>query len=193
MLPHVQFFCQSKESLIISIPKQSSGRMDQQAALNTKIETGVLESLRSNGIAYEVISCSPEYADTSGFCSHYNYPMENCGNTLVVVGKGTPKRFAACVVRASGRLDVNHKVRFLMGVRRVSFASSDETQEITNMRIGGVTVFGLPPNLPVYLDRGLLELDYIIVGSGTRYSKLKLNPTELEKIPGASFIDQLII
>ena len=161
--------------------------------LESNIELSVLESLNINGIRYEVIPCLPELADTAEFCSYYGYPLENSGNTIIVVGKGDPKRFAACIVRATVRLDVNHTVRSLLGVRRASFASREETQEMTNMQIGGVTIFGLPPSLPVYMDSGLRNLEYIIVGSGTRYSKLKLHPSELEKIPGAYFIEHLMV
>ena len=157
------------------------------------IEPIVLEKLRSNGIYYEVIPCLPEFADTAEFCSHYDYPLANSGNTIIVAGKGDPKRFAACLVAATVRLDVNHTVRSLLGVRKVSFASREETQAITNMQIGGVTILGLPPSLPIYMDSGLRQLEFIIVGSGTRHSKLKLHISELEKIPGACFIDHLTV
>ena len=161
--------------------------------LDSDIDLSVLESLNANGIGYEVIPCLPDFADTAEFCSYYGYPLENSGNTIIVVGKGDPKRFAACIVRATVRLDVNHTVRTLLGVRRASFASREETKEMTSMQIGGVTIFGLPPTLPIYMDSGLRNLEFIIVGSGTRHSKLKLHPSELEKIPGASFIEHLII
>ena len=158
-----------------------------------KIEPSVLENLKSNGICYEVIPCLPEFADTTEFCSHYNYPLANSGNTIIVAGKGDPKRFAACLVPATGRLDVNHTVRSLLGVRKASFASREQTEEITKMQIGGVTVLGLPFGLPVYMDSRLLKLKFIILGSGTRYSKLKLDPAELKKISGACFIDHLMV
>ena len=161
--------------------------------LESNIELSVLESLNINGIRYEIIPCLPEFADTAEFCSYYGYPLENSGNTIIVVGKEEPKRFAACLVRASVRLDVNHMVRSLLGVRRASFASSEETLELTNMQIGGVTIFGLQPSLPLYMDAGIRDLEFLLVGSGTRHSKLKVHPSELEKIPGASFIEHLTV
>ena len=161
--------------------------------VESEIETSVLETLRGKNIQYEVIPCLPELADTAEFCSYYGYPLENSGNTIIVVGKADPKRFAACIIRASVRLDVNHTVRSLLNVRRASFASKEETLEITNMQIGGVTIFGLPENLPIYMDSGLKNLEFLLVGSGTRRSKLKFHPSELAKIPGASFIDHLVV
>ena len=53
---------------------------------------------------------------------------------------------------ANTRLDVNRVVRHRLGVRKASFASIDETRDLTGMLIGGVTVFGLPADLPVWID-----------------------------------------
>ena len=142
-------------------------------------------------IRYEIIHCKPEFADTNAFCLQYGYPEKNSGNTIIVAGKSEPKMYAACLVSAIARLDVNHTVRSILGMRRVSFASSEETQEFTRMSIGGVTVFGLPAEMPIYLDPNLRDLDYVILGSGSRYGKLKLGPIELEKIPNAVFVDGL--
>ena len=83
--------------------------------------------------------------------------MEDSANTIVVVGKSTPPAYAACVVLATTRLDVNGVVRRRLGARKASFASGDETKAITGMMIGGVTAFGLPPTLPLWIDRAVLE------------------------------------
>ena len=78
-----------------------------------------------------------------------------------------------------------------MEVSRASFAGADETMELTGMMIGGVTPFGLPSDLPVYADAKLSELDYVILGGGSRSSKLKLAPSELDKLPNLKFIERL--
>ena len=66
--------------------------------------------------------CDPELADTAAFCAAYGYAMEDSANTIVVVGKGDPPRYAACVLLATTRLDVNGVVRRRLGVRKASFA-----------------------------------------------------------------------
>lgn len=35
----------------------------------------------------------------------------------------------------------------MLGVKKASFASRDETRDLTGMLIGGVTAFGLPADL----------------------------------------------
>ena len=113
------------------------------------------------------------------------------GNTIIVASKKEPKSFVACLVLASYKLDVNKTVRKLMEVSKVSFASAEDTKNLTGMMIGGVTIFGLPDNLTIYLDDKLFQLDYLIVGSGSRSTKVKINPEELKKIPNSIVISDL--
>ena len=152
------------------------------------IESVVLSTLESLGINYEIIEIDPDFADTAVFCQHYGFSLDNCGNTIVVASKRGAKSYCACIVSGSDRLDVNHTVKRLMGVSRASFASADETREITGMEIGGVTPFALPESMPVYADPSLLALDYIILGSGGRSSKVRLAPGELERLPKVEFV-----
>ena len=151
------------------------------------------ETLESMNAEYEWIEVDPDFADTAAFCEKYGFPMDHSGNTIIVAGKTDPRRYAACVVSASTKLDVNHAVRRLIGTRRVSFASAEETQALTGMAIGGVTALGLPSDIPLYFDSGLKELEYVVLGSGTRQAKLKVRPGELRKIPNGFFVDGLAI
>ena len=158
---------------------------------SSAIEEVVVSTLRSLGITYELIQIDPEFADTTLFCEKYGYPLDHCGNAIVVASKREPKRFSACIVKGSDRLDVNKTVRRLMGVSRLSFTAPEETMDLTGMMIGGVTPFALPPEVPIYADDKLLGLEYIILGSGSRSSKLKLPPEDLRKIPNLEFVDGL--
>ena len=157
----------------------------------TGMESQVLAALRDLGVSYELVHIDPEFADTVDFCEKYGYPLETSGNTIIVASKRGEKKYCACIVQASARLDVNHTVKRLMGVSRASFASADETKELTGMMIGGVTAFALPPDLPVYADPNLRSQEYVILGSGSRSSKLKIPPEDLGKIPGVEFVDGL--
>lgn len=142
-------------------------------------------------IEREVIPCDPEYADTAAFCERYGYSLEQSANTILVAGKGEPKTFCACVITADRRLDVNGTVRRLMGVRKASFASAEDTVALTGMMIGGVTPFGLPDGVPIYIDADVLAQEWVIVGGGDRSSKLKLAPSDLLALPGAEAVEGL--
>lgn len=150
----------------------------------------VRESLQANGItAFEVLPCEEHLADTAEFCAHYGISPDEACNAILVALKSTPRRYVACLVRADTKLDVNRKVSELTGVKRLSFASGDETAELTGMKIGGVTIPGLPADMPIYLDERVMERPHIIVGGGNRTSKIRLAPSELLKLPSASVAD----
>lgn len=150
------------------------------------VDSGVQQQLDALGVACEVISCDPELADTESFCAHYGIPKDHAANAIIVAGKGDPKRYFACLVLATMKIDANHRLSALVGIKRLSFAQPDETRELTGQAIGGVTVFGLPEAVPLIIDRTVMERDWVIVGGGNRSSKLRLAPAELLKIPGAT-------
>lgn len=124
----------------------------------------VIKTIESLDIKYDLIDIDPEYADTAVFCGKYGYPLEYSANTIIVASKREPKKFFACLVLASTKLDVNKKVRKLMGVSKASFASTEEMKKITGMEIGGVTPFSLPDNMPLFVDERIMELEWIIFG-----------------------------
>ena len=156
-----------------------------------KIDGKVRSVLDGLGLPYEIVEIDPAYADTAQFCERYGFPLEQSANTIIVGSKKEPKKYAACVVRATTRLDVNHVVRKLMGVPRLSFATAEETMALTGMMIGGVTVFALPESVPIYVDDGLMPLDYVILGGGSRSTKVKIAPAVFTRLPAAQIIPGL--
>ena len=147
------------------------------------------ETLDTLGIAYETLECAPELADTAAFCEHYGIAQTEACNAIIVVLKTNPKQYVACLVRADTKLDVNKKVSELVGVKRLSFASADETAELTGMLIGGVTIAGLPAEMPIYIDERVMEQPSVIIGGGNRSSKARLAPQELLKLPNVRVAD----
>jgi prolyl-tRNA editing enzyme YbaK/EbsC (Cys-tRNA(Pro) deacylase) len=107
------------------------------------------------------------------------------------VGKADPRRYATCIVLATHRLDVNRAVRDRLGTRKASFASAEETRELTGMEIGGVTPFGLPGGLPVWIDADVMVRPRIILGGGSRSWKVISTPAILAALPGAEVVDGL--
>jgi prolyl-tRNA editing enzyme YbaK/EbsC (Cys-tRNA(Pro) deacylase) len=151
----------------------------------------VREYLDAAGVPYEPMPCDPAFADTALFCERYGISPSESANTILVATKGEPKAWAACLVLSTTRLDVNHAVKRLLGGKRVSFASSDETREKTGMMLGGVTPFGLPPNVPIYLDDRVAQCERVVVGGGTRSWKVRLSGAALASLPNASVIPGL--
>ena len=151
----------------------------------------VVAHLEALGVAYEVVECDPDLADTAQFCEHYGYSMEASANAICVVGKTAERPMACCVVLASTRLDVNGVVRRRLGTRKASFADAATTVERTGMMIGGVTPFGLPDGLPVWIDARVMDCEQVIVGGGSRDCKILCPPSSLAAITGAEIVDNL--
>lgn len=151
----------------------------------------VIESLDRLGLEYEVMACDPELADTAKFCEAYDIPLENSANAILVASRKPEGHNAVCVVLAHTRLDVNGAVRRKLGVRKVSFAPAELTMELTGQEIGGVTIFGLPQGLAVWLDGRVVERDWVIVGAGSRTAKIRLDPGQLVGLDGYEVVEDL--
>jgi prolyl-tRNA editing enzyme YbaK/EbsC (Cys-tRNA(Pro) deacylase) len=155
------------------------------------IEQHVKLTLESMKVNYGWIEVDPDFAETAAFCQEYGFPMDHSGNTIIISSKRGERKYSACIVLGTDRLDVNRKVKNLMGVSRLSFANAEETTDLTGMMIGGVTPFGLPESLPIYVDAMIMDLDYVILGGGSRSVKIKVSPSSLLSIPSASVIKGL--
>lgn len=151
----------------------------------------VLAQLDGLGLAYELVDCDPDLADTAAFCEAYGYSAEDSANAIVVAGKAEPTVFAMCLVLADSRLDVNKVVRKKLGVRKCSFASAEQTVDLTGMQIGGVTPFGTTTPLPLWIDRRVMEREQLIIGGGSRDRKLLVPPATLVGHPGAEVVEGL--
>lgn len=153
--------------------------------------TEVIANLDRIGLEYEVMPCDPELADTAAFCEAYGIPLENSANAILVASRKPEGHNAVCVVLANSRLDVNGTVRKKLGVRKVSFAPAELTRELTGQEIGGVTIFGLPDDLPVWLDSRVMEREWVVVGAGSRTAKIKLDPSQLADVDGYEVVPDL--
>ena len=152
----------------------------------------VLAALRATDYPYDIVDCDPDLADTVAFSEHYGYALADSANAILVAGKSEERPMACCVVLASTRLDVNGVVRKRLGTRKASFASPEETIECSGgMMIGGVTPFGLPGDLPVWIDTLVMERTQVIVGGGSRARKVLCPPEAIAALPTAEVVESL--
>jgi len=139
----------------------------------------------------EVIDCDPGLADTAEFVDAYGYTLDQSANTLVVIGKSDPPVYVACVVLATTRLDVNKVVRKKLGVKKCSFAPAVVTEELTGMKVGGVTPVGLSEHMPLWVDSRVMEQERIVLGGGSRSCKVVGAPGLLTALPNVEVVDAL--
>jgi prolyl-tRNA editing enzyme YbaK/EbsC (Cys-tRNA(Pro) deacylase) len=153
----------------------------------------VHSALAALAVDAEELPCDPALADTAAFCAHYGVDPEDSANCIVVAATRGERRHCVCLVLATTRLDVNGAVRRLTGWPKASFAGPEETVELTGMLVGGVTPFGLPAGLPVFVDAAVMRRDRVVVGGGDRSRKLRIDPDSLLRVPGALVVDGLAV
>lgn len=155
------------------------------------LHPAVLADMERLGISYESMDIDPALADTADFCREYDVPLGRSANAILVASRQPVGQNAVCVLLATTRLDVNGTVRRRLGVRKASFAPADVTKELTGQEIGGVTIFGLPQGLPVWLDSRVMQPDWVIVGAGSRDAKIRLDPSQLADLDGYEVVEDL--
>jgi prolyl-tRNA editing enzyme YbaK/EbsC (Cys-tRNA(Pro) deacylase) len=133
-----------------------------------------------------------QLADTVAFCEAYGVGLAESANCVVISGKRDGQtRYAACIVLATTRADVNTAARKLLDVRKASFAPMAEAVELTGMEYGGITPVGLPITWPVYVDAAVVAAGPVVIGSGIRGSKIVLPGSLLTELPAALVVDGL--
>jgi len=139
-----------------------------------------------------VAPIDPDLADTAAFCEAYDVGLDVSANCVVVAGKrdGVTK-YAACIILATTRADVNGMVRRHLDVRKCSFAPMDEAVALTGMEYGGITPIGLPADWPILVDARVAATPHVIIGSGVRHSKIAVAGPALGALPGAEVIEGL--
>ncbi len=129
-------------------------------------------------------------ADTTAFCAAYDVAPEASANCVIVAGRrGDQVTYAAVMVLATHRADVNGVVRRHLGVRKISFAPHEEAVARTAMEFGGITPIGLPADWPILVDRAVIEAGEVVIGSGIRASKLLVPGSALAALPQAEVLD----
>ncbi len=146
----------------------------------------------TGAVTVGVAEIDPELADTAEFCAAYGSPLAGSANCVVVAGRrGEITRYAACLVLATTRADVNGLVRRRLDARKASFAPMDEAVSITGMEYGGITPIGLPDAWPVLVDAAVVAAPAVVIGSGVRHSKLALPGDLAARLAGAEVVVDL--
>jgi len=169
------------------------GRLDWTLDLDRLVAQPVLDALAGWPRAGEVRAApiDPELADTAAFCAAYGYDTGDSANTIIVETRDNPPVYAACVVLATTRADVNGLVRRHLDARKASFAAMDVAVAETGMEYGGITPVGLPESWPVLVDDQVAKLPSVIIGAGIRGAKLRLPGSLLAELPSGEVLPGL--
>lgn len=170
------------------------GTLAWRAATDELVAPPVAAALTTWAGGSEVLAApiDADLADTAEFCAHYQVLLADSANCVVIAGRrGELTTYAACIVLATTRADVNGLVRKRLDARRASFAPMDDAVALSGMEYGGITPIGLPASWSLFIDQAVLDRDVVVIGSGLRRSKLALASAVLATLPGAEVIEGL--
>jgi prolyl-tRNA editing enzyme YbaK/EbsC (Cys-tRNA(Pro) deacylase) len=168
----------------------AADRPDLLAAPTVKALAALSGTLPADRVRVGAID--PALADTAAFCAEYGVGLDQSANCVVVAAKraGTTT-YAACMILATTRADINGLARRHLGARKISFAPMDEAVELTGMEYGGITPLGLPCGWPILVDAAVAAAPEVVIGSGIRGSKLWLPGSALALLPDAEVLEGL--
>ena len=129
-------------------------------------------------------------ADTAAFCEHYDIGLDASANCVIVEARRADKTwYAACMILATDKIDVNGAVRRHLDARKISFAPMETATGLTGMQYGGITPIGLPADWPILIDSRVDATKQIVIGSGIRGSKILVPGHLLATLPNACILD----
>ena len=145
----------------------------------------VRESIKTNKLeGILVAKIDPRLTDTTAFCEHYGIGMDISANCVIVEAKRADRVwYAACLILATTRADINGIVRRQLEARKASFAPTEKAVNLSKMEFGGITPIGLPKDWPLLIDSAVTEKEQVVIGSGIRGSKLLVPSKLLASLP----------
>ena len=133
-----------------------------------------------------IAAIDPVFSDTAAFCASYAIDLGISANCVVLEARRAERTwYAACMILATDRADVNGVIRRTLEARKISFASMETAVRLTGMEYGGITPIGLPADWPILVDERVAEAERVVIGSGFRRSKLLVPGRLLASLPNA--------
>lgn len=126
-------------------------------------------------------------------------PVTGIGTTnQTVTARGLPppgmavgpdwKCYFMCVVSGNKRLDLK-KIKELTGFPNVSLASPDKVKELTGLEVGKIPPFPFLFDLDGYVDKGVLENEYVCFSAASNYRSVRMKSDEWRVIASVPAVD----
>ncbi len=136
-----------------------------------------------------VVEIDPELSDTAAFCEKYNIGLDVSVNCVIVEARRAERTwYAACLVPATIRADINGVVRRELDARKISFAPMEKATSLSNMVYGAISPIGLPKDWTILVDEYAAKLEYAVIGSGIRKSKLLVPGSLFASLPNTKIM-----
>lgn len=136
--------------------------------------------LREAGVAFEVLEHAPVF--TSEEAARVRATPPEAGAKALVVR--AEDRYVHVVLPGDRKAD-NTRLRAILGVRRLRFATPDELLTLTGCVQGAVPPFGNLFGLPVLLDEALTRCEQIAFNAGSTAVSILMRSEDFVRLSGA--------
>lgn len=169
------------------------GNLDFEQVTENKdlVSKPTLAAIETNNLQDILVSkIDPSLSDTEAFCKKYQIKPEDSVNCVILEAKRADRIwYAACMIQATKRADVNGIVRKALDAKKISFAPMEKATSMSAMEFGAINPIGLPVDWTILVDSDASKLEKAIIGSGIRQSKLLISGALLGMLPNSQILD----
>ncbi|HEY9583207.1 MAG TPA: YbaK/EbsC family protein [Candidatus Paceibacterota bacterium] len=147
----------------------------------------ITKLLAQHNVLFKTFEHAPVSTSEEAARLRPEYSLHQGAKALIV--KTKPKGFLMLVVPGDMRFNES-KVRLALDIREIRFAKESEVSEITGgVQVGGVPPFGNLFNLPVYVDKSVLENEEIIFNAGDRAYSIAMKSADYKNIVNPNVVE----
>jgi Cys-tRNA(Pro) deacylase len=141
--------------------------------------TTAIRLLREKGIEFiPFIYHYEEHGGTHQFAKEFNIPENQVIKTLVFE---TEQKKPLLVLMHGDREVSTKRLARIIGVKQVVPCDANTAQRYTGYQFGGTSPFGTRHQLPVYVEKTILDLQKIYINGGKRGFIIEIMPLDLRK------------
>lgn len=102
--------------------------------------------------------------------------------------QGENKRMVVCIIPGDITIDFK-KVETLTGIRRLRFADTEAIFKATGFHPPSIPPFGYHSEIPVLIEKDILDYDYGFTLAGDIHLYMKIKPQEIVRVTDGSMVD----
>ena len=144
----------------------------------------IINLLKNNSMWFETFEHEEVKTSEEAAKVRTGYTLHQGAKAIIIRVKNneTDKRFVMLVFPADLRFD-NKKIKSLLNVKDIRFATEEEVEEITEgIKPGGVPPMGQLFDLEVLADETLFTLEKIIFNAGDRRFSIAMNAEDYKRL-----------
>ena len=148
--------------------------------LNKLPVTPALRVLKEAGVTYEALVYEyVERAGTTRIADVFGFDEHHIIKTLIM--ETDSKKPFVILMHGDRSVSLKNMARYL-GVKTVAPCDPVQAERNSGYKCGGTSPFGTRKKMPVYVEKTILDLDYIYINGGHRGLVLKMLPAELVRV-----------